>query len=198
MAYSDFTLTSVKKKFNLKISDRQNIFTQIPELKPSNYLQETLAYSVPYALASNTEKSRSEMIITPILLEITRNFKQEISLFSGVDFTIEPELGLNGNCDFLFSKSSEMLIINAPVLLLVEAKKENINAGLGQCIAEMYAARIFNEREGNNINTIYGVVTTGEIWKFLQLESDNIKIDLAEYFLNNLEQILGILASSLN
>jgi hypothetical protein len=198
MAYSDFTLTSVKKKFNLKISDRQNTFTQIPELKPSDYLQETLAYSVPYALASNTEKSRSEMIITPILLEITRKFKQEISLFSGVDFTVEPELGLNGNCDFLFSKSSEMLIINAPVLLIVEAKKENINAGLGQCIAEMYAARIFNEREGNNINTIYGVVTTGEIWKFLPLESDNIKIDLAEYFLNNLEKILGILSSTLN
>lgn len=198
MAYSDFTLTSVKKKFNLTISDRENLFAEIPELKPSDYLQETLAYSVPYALASNTEKSRSEMIITPILLEITKKFNEQISLFSGVDFTIEPELGLNGTCDFLFSKSPEMLIINAPVLLIVEAKKENINGGLGQCIAEMYAAKIFNEREGNNINTIYGVVTTGEIWKFLQLEATTIKIDLGEYFLNNINKILGILASNIN
>lgn len=198
MAYSDFTLTSVKKKFNLTISDRQDIFAQIPELKPSDSLQETLAYSVPYALASNTEKSRSEMIITPILLEITKKFNEQISLFSGVDFTVEPELGLNGNCDFLFSKSPEILTINAPVLLIIEAKKENINSGLGQCIAEMYAAKIFNEREGNNINTIYGVVTTGEIWKFLQLEETTIKIDFAEYFLNNLNKILGILASNFN
>ncbi|MDB9515150.1 hypothetical protein PN499_28520 [Kamptonema animale CS-326] len=195
MAYSDFSLTSVKKTFNLTISSQKDLFSATPALECSNLLTETLAYNVPFALASNTEKSRSEMIIAPILLELTKQYPSQISLFSGVDFTVDSEQGLNGNCDFLISRSSELLIISAPVILIVEAKRENINLGLGQCVAEMYAAKIFNEREGNEISPIYGVVTTGEIWKFLKLEGQVIDIDLSEYFLNEMNKIMGILAS---
>lgn len=195
MSYSDFTLETVKKTLNLSISSRENIFLQVAPLPASEYLQETLAYNVPFALASNTEKSRSEMIITPILLELTKKLLNQISLFSGVEFNIEPSQGLSGTCDFLISRSPEFLLINAPVIIILEAKKENIKAGLGQCIAEMYAAKLFNEREVNEITEIYGVVTTGEIWKFLKLSGERVQIDLAEYFLNDVNKILGILAS---
>ncbi|KHG39311.1 MAG: hypothetical protein HEQ20_28400 [Aphanizomenon flos-aquae KM1D3_PB] len=195
MSYSDFTLENVKKNLHLNISSRDNIFSEVAPLPVSEYLQETLAYNVPIALASNTEKSRFEMIITPILLELTKKFANQISLFSGVEFNIEPSQGLNGNCDFLISRSPEFLLINTPVIIIVEAKKENIKGGLGQCIAEMYAARLFNEREENQITEIYGVVTTGEIWKFLRLSGELVQIDLAEYFLNDLNKILGILSS---
>ena len=194
MTYSDFSLESVKKTFNLTISPRQDLFSAVPALECSDHLTETLAYNVPFALASNTEKSRSEMIITPILLELTKQFPDRISLFSGVDFTVDSDLGLNGSCDFLISRSVEFLIVSAPAILIVEAKKENINAGLGQCVAEMYAAKLFNEREGNQVSRIYGVVTTGEIWKFLMLEGQAVQIDLLEYFLNQVDKILGILA----
>ncbi len=197
MSYSDFTLETVKKKLYLNISSRENIFSQVAPLPVSEYLQETLAYNVPFALASNTEKSRSEMIITPILLELTKKLNNQISLFSGVEFNIEPNQGLSGNCDFIISRSPELLFINIPVIIIVEAKKENIKAGLGQCIAEMYAAKLFNEREENEITEIYGVVTTGEIWKFLKLSGEMVQIDLAEYFLNDVNKILGILASSI-
>ena len=194
MSYSDFTLENVNKSLHLSISSREDIFSGVAPLPVSEYLQETLAYNVPFALASNTEKSRSEMIITPILLELTKKFINQISLFSGVEFNIEPSQGLNGNCDFLISRSPEFLLINAPVIIVVEAKKENIKGGLGQCIAEMYAARLFNEREENQVTEIYGVVTTGEIWKFLRLSGEVVQIDLAEYFLNDVNKILGILA----
>lgn len=195
MSYRDFTLENVKKNLHLNISSREDIFSEVAPLPVSEYLQETLAYNVPFALASNTEKSRSEMIITPILLELTKKFANQISLFSGVEFNIEPSQGLNGNCDFLISLSPEFLLINTPVIMVVEAKKENIKGGLGECIAQMYAARLFNEREGNEITEIYGVVTTGEIWKFLRLSGELVQIDLAEYFLNDVNKILGILAS---
>lgn len=195
MSYRDFTLETVKKNLHLNISSREDIFSEVAPLPVSEYLQETLAYNVPFALASNTEKSRSEMIITPILLELTKKFANQISLFSGVEFNIEPSQGLNGNCDFLISLSPEFLLINTPVIMVVEAKKENIKGGLGECIAQMYAARLFNEREGNEITEIYGVVTTGEIWKFLRLSGELVQIDLAEYFLNDVNKILGILAS---
>jgi hypothetical protein len=113
MAYSDFSLTSAKKAFNLTISSQQDLFSAIPAVECSNFLTETLDYNVPFALASNTEKSRSEMIIAPILLELTKQYPSQISLFSGVDFTIDYEQGLNGNCDFIISRSSELLILSA-------------------------------------------------------------------------------------
>lgn len=105
--------------------------------------------------------------------------------------------GLNGNCDFIISRSPELLILNAPVITIVEAKKENINAGLGQCVAEMLAAKLFNEREGNNIKTIYGTVTTGTIWKFLKLVGQVVEIDLGEYYISDIGKILGILSNIL-
>jgi len=96
-------------------------------------------------------------------------------------------------CDFIISQSPEQLFVKAPVVMLVEAKNENINNGLGQCVAEMVAAQIFNQREQNSISTIYGVVTTGTNWKFLRLIDHQIEIDLREYYLSEIDQILGIL-----
>ena len=197
MAYSDFSLAKVSKTFELKILDAVNMFSAIPELESSNFLVETLLYTVPLAISSNTEKARSEMIIAPILIELRKQLNSEISFFSGIDFTIDPEKGLNGNCDFLISRSPELLILTAPVIIIVEAKKENINGGLGQCVAEMLGARIFNEREGNDIPAIFGAVTSGTNWRFLKLKDQVIEIDLTEYYLRDVNKILGILAKSI-
>ncbi len=193
MAYSDFNLYRVLKIFDLAYSEIVEIFTPIPELECSRLLTEVLQENLPVALGSNTEKSRSELIIAPILMEVRRLLDHRVSLFSGIDFTVDAERGLNGNCDFLISRSPELLIVKAPVIAIVEAKKENINLGLGQCIAEMLAAKIFNEREGNEISTIYGAVTTGDRWKFLKLEGKAISVEIGETLLSNLGKILGIL-----
>lgn len=198
MAYSDFSLAKVSKTFELKILDAVNMFSATPDLESSSFLVETLLYTVPLAISSNTEKARSEMIIAPILIELRKQFNSEISFFSGIDFTIDAEKGLNGSCDFLISRSPELLIVTAPVIIIVEAKKENINGGLGQCVAEMLAARIFNEREGNEIPAIYGAVTSGTNWRFLKLKDQVIEIDLTEYYLRDVNKILGILASVIN
>lgn len=197
MSYSDFTLDRVRKTFSLKISDTADIFSSVQELECPPLLAEILRENVPLALASNTEKSRSEMIIAPILIAMRKYLKYQVSLFSGIDFTIDVSKGLNGSCDFLISRSPELLIVSAPVIAIVEAKNENINAGLGQCVAEMVAAKLFNEGEGNNIETIYGAVTTGTNWKFLKLAGQVIEIDLIEYYINNIGKILGILSSIL-
>ena len=197
MAYSDFSLAKVSKTFELKILDAVNMFSAIPELESSNFLVETLLYTVPLAISSNTAKARSEMITAPIFIELRKQLNSEISFFSGIDFTIDPEKGLNGNCDFLISRSPELLILTAPVIIIVEAKKENINGGLGQCVAEMLGARIFNEREGNDIPAIFGAVTSGTNWRFLKLKDQVIEIDLTEYYLRDVNKILGILANSI-
>ncbi|WP_320073099.1 hypothetical protein [Nostoc sp. MG11] len=173
------------------------MFASLPEIECPLLLAEVLRESVPLALATNTEKARSEMIIAPILIAIRKYLNNQISLFSGIDFSVDIALGLNGNCDFIISRSPELLILNAPVVTIVEAKQENINAGLGQCVAEMLAAKLFNEREGNNIQTIYGTVTTGTNWKFLKLIGQVVEIDLSEYYISDIDKILGILSNIL-
>lgn len=197
MSYSDFSLNSARKAFDLTIADKINIFADVPELECPTSLAEILEENIPLALASNTEKSRSEMIIAPILIAVRKYLNNQISLFSGIDFTVDAAKGLNGNCDFIISASPELLFIQAPIITIVEAKKENLNAGLGQCVAEMIAAKLFNEREGNNIPTIYGTVTTGTTWKFLKLNHQVVEIDLKEHYIINIGKILGILSSIL-
>jgi hypothetical protein len=137
MTFSDFSLSSVKQKFQLKLIEKADLFDDRSELQLSSLLNEILKENLSLTLASNTEKSRSEMLIAPILIDLRRQFSERIGIFSGVNFTVDISQGLNGNCDFLISYSDELLLITAPIVTLVEAKKEDLNGGLGQCIAEI-------------------------------------------------------------
>ena len=197
MFYCDFSLSSAKKNLNLTIQEIENLFAQIQPIAPSDNLQQTLAETLPLALAINTEKARSELIITPILLEIRRRFNNQMSFFSGTDFNVDPNLGLNGYCDFIISRSPEQLFVDRPVAMIVEAKNENIKAGLGQCIASIVAAQLFNQEQGRENSPIIGAVTTGDIWRFMELQGQTVKLDLSNIYLNQIDQILGILASAI-
>lgn len=199
MSYSDFTLKSVKNKLGVQIIESQNLFTQINEIEISQLLREILAENVPLARAINTEKARSELIISNILVEVRKMANHKISLFSGIEFNVNQEQGLNGYCDFILSASTEQLTLNAPIITIVEAKNENLVGALGQCTAEMVAASIFNEEEHNEaIKNLYGVVTTGTAWRFLKMAGPKIYIDLDEYSIENHGKILGILSEMVN
>ncbi|MBF0103262.1 MAG: hypothetical protein HQK77_20370 [Desulfobacterales bacterium] len=126
MGYTDFNLKKVKTDLNLKLVEKNSVFSHIKSVEISNYLKDTLKRNVPLALAINTEKARSEMIIINILLEIKDKFSDTISLFSGIDFNIDKEKGLTGFCDFIISNSPEQLFLDSPILAIVEAKNENI------------------------------------------------------------------------
>jgi hypothetical protein len=193
MPYSQFSVEQIKTNFGITLTRTVDLFADIPEIEPSGFLQETLQFNLPLALEINSEKARSELIVAPILVEIKKRLPERMSLFSGREFNVDPARGLSGYCDFLISRSPEQLIIESPVIALVEAKNDNIQSGLGQCMAETIAAQIFNQRQENDIQTIYGVVTTGSIWKFFKLEGIAIEIDTDEYFINNVAKILGIL-----
>jgi hypothetical protein len=197
MAYSDFKLKEIVKQFDLTLRENIDLFAAISEVESSEILKIMLKENAALAVDINTEKARSEMIIAPILLEVRRQLNYQIGLFSGSEFNVAPERGLNGVCDFLISLSPERLFISAPVITLVEAKKEDIKAGLGQCVAEMLAAQLFNEQEQNEIKTIYGVVTSGTNWRFLKLDDKIVYIDIVEYYLRDAGKILGILLSAI-
>ena len=164
-------------------------------MSPSPYLLEVLRRKTPLAVAIGTEKARSELIVADVLFELWEHFKDSISLFSGIDFSVDTESGLTGVCDFLISLSSEQFYLEAPVIVLVEAKNADVKLGLGQCVAEMIAAQRFNQEKENNIPYVYGASTTGTEWLFLKLEGQKLYIDMADYQIAECEKILGILSS---
>lgn len=195
MSYSQFkTLASVKEAFGLTTKSGVRFLPELAPIEPSLTLRSFLDYSLPVALATGSEKARSELIISPVLLEVRQILEQRISFFSGEDFTVDESVGLNGICDFLLSRSAELIDIEAPVFILVEAKKADLKSGLGQCAAEMVAAQRFNQKKGAEIPTIYGCVSNGTQWRFMQLQDTTLSIDLSDYPLPPVGQILAFLA----
>jgi len=197
MAYSDFTLAKVREAFSLVIVEDQDIFADVAGVQPSNLLTMILQEYLTMAIAINSKKSRSEFIIAPVLAELRQLSGYQISLFSGKEFNVDSGKGLVGYCDFMLSYSKEQLYVSVPVTTIVEAKNENIIAGMGQCIAEMVAAQIFNQTSANAIETIYGVVTSGTNWRFLTLHKNTVFIDTVEYYIKEVNEILGILLQSI-
>lgn len=193
MSYSQFNISNIENLFHIELIETESLFSDIQPAQVSERLLDILKYNIHLALANNTEKARSEMIIAPMLIELKRLFPNKISLFSGLEFNIDEERGLAGYCDFIISKTAEQLFVKSPVIMLVEAKNESIKNGIAQCIAEMIAAQIFNQQQNTSTEIIYGIVTTGTSWKFLKLMSNQVKIDLMEYYISELEKIWGIL-----
>jgi len=199
MAYSDFkTINQVKAKFDLTIN-LIDLFQQSEQVEPSEYLKMTLKRNLKVAFDNDTEKARSELIIAPLLIEIREIFDGKISFFSGRDFNVDASQGLNGFCDYILSASPFTLEIESPVVTIVEAKNESTTVGLGQCIAEMVAAQRFNQARDRMVESIYGAVTTGRVWRFLQLAAQTVAIDNEELVIEdaddiNIAKILAILS----
>ena len=196
MSYSDFKdLDSLNSLGITMIESVQNLIASLP-IEPSLFLIEALKRFVPLATAINTEKARSEYIIAPILSEIAF-LNSQVSLFSGRNFNVDASRGLTGFCDFILTRNPDKLVIKAPVVVIVEAKNENINDGLAQCIASMYAAQIINQKnQEENIKTVYGTVTTGQVWRFLSIDKTQlVKVDLNERYLTPINELLGILVA---
>ena len=198
MSYSDFNLKQVREQFQLNLIDVDDLFSNVIETSISQSLIDILNYNVPLAMAIGTEKAKSELIVTNILLEVRKKLDNKISFFSGINLDVDKEKGLIGFCDFVISNSQEQFCLSAPIITLVEAKNDNIGSGLGQCIAEMLAASLFNEKEKKPLSAIHGVVTTGNTWKFLKLENKTVYIDLKEYYIIQPEKIVSVLVNMIN
>ena len=200
MAYNNFTLDSVKNQFKLKIVD-ERFCESLPSIEPQASMLDIFNQSFQLAEVARTEKAKSELLVSPILVESRRLVNERVQLFSGEEFNVDREQGLNGFCDFLFSRSQDRFTIDAPVLMLVVgaacpqdiAKRGELEIGLGQCVAEMIAAQFYNQNQGQSTPVIYGCVTSGTLWQFLKLEKNDVTIDPTSYFVTPLQKILGIL-----
>jgi hypothetical protein len=192
MAYNNFTLESVKDRFDLRL--RNNRFCELlPSSEPQAEFLTIFDESFSLAEVAKSAKAKSELLVSPILVQARRLVDRQVQLFSGEEFNVDQEKGLDGFCDFLFSKSENQFTIDAPVLMLVEAKRGELETGLGQCVAEMLAAQNYNQLKNRAIAAIYGCVTSGTLWQFLKLEGSDVTIDPTNYLVTPVQKILGIL-----
>lgn len=169
MPYTDFTLESAEA--TLGVTTRPGDL--FPGLRPAPvpaWLADLLGRGMRLALVS--EKARSEFIVAPVLLAVREAAGEAIAILSGHRLDVDPDRRLVGECDFLLTRSEPVPRLRAPLMAVVdhvEAKKNGIDGGLGQCIAQMVAAQVYNERAGQPMAALYGCVTTGEDWQFLGL-----------------------------
>jgi hypothetical protein len=194
MSYSQHNLGSLRRAFGLVIRD-QLLFDPIGTLEPSAWLAETLAKGQDLAVTS--EKARSEFIVAPVLMDCRTILGHDLRIFSGAQFDIDPDRGLNGECDFILARSESSQVFQAPLMILLEAKKQDMEAGLGQCAAQLLGARLYNEKEGKAVPSIYGCVTTGTAWQFLKLAGNELLIHPEQLPIQELPKILWFLVECL-
>ena len=190
MSYKNFSLDDLKHTFQLQES-RANLFSNIKVIENSEFLN--LILSETLKLPKRSEKARSEQIILPILLDMKRRNADYFTIYSGEILNADKQHGLIGECDFILAKNINAIGLDYPLFCLIEAKKNDIEAGIGQCVAQMLGAKIFNEKAGHPIPIIYGCVTNADNWLFLKLEANLITADTHYYYFDNLKTILGIL-----
>ena len=191
MAFTDFTLETVEAELGVTLRPGM-LFPTLPETSVPQWLTFGLARGMELALVS--EKARSEFIVAPVLLGVRELSGGRISILSGQRLDVDAERRLLGECDFILSLSEPLPRLRAPLVTIVEAKKNDIEAGLGQCIAQMVAAQLFNLRSGHSA-VVYGCVTTGEDWQFLRLDGQTILIDTVRRYINDVGSILAAFLS---
>jgi hypothetical protein len=192
MAFSDFKYPEVLRK--LKLADRSdcNLYGVVPSVPVSSSLREILKVNVPLATTAHSEASRSTWLVGPLLGELWVRHNGRFNMFAGIEFSADPEAGLNGYCDFIIGRTPQLPVLQLPVIVIFQAKRDSIADSLGQCIAGMEGIMRYNRRHGTPFDPIYGVVTTGSLWKFLQLSNSVVTIDLAEYTIAQVDKLFGI------
>ncbi len=191
MAYSDFTPQELTRRFNIRYR-AEKLFPTANAVMPSAWLVEGLKKG--QELGFGSEKSRSERLVTPVLMELSDRNNHSFSIYSGLNLDVDPTQGLNGECDFIFSFNRIQDFVTAPIFCITEAKKQDLEQGTIQCAAQLIAARRFNDLAGNHLPpTLYGCSTTGVEWRFLKYDADEIIVDEERYLIRDLDKLLGAL-----
>jgi hypothetical protein len=175
----------------------ENLFSAPPALvKASDWLRLTLKNNLQMPVT--TEKAKSELIVSPILVESMNNNPGFFTCFSGVTFDVDKSIGLKGRSDFILARKPKLLLLEAPIFSIIEAKNDGIEDAYPQCISQLYAAEIFNNKHNTPFPFLFGAVTTGFLWKFIRYENKIAKVDSDMFYMENLDELLGILQLIIN
>jgi hypothetical protein len=188
MGYSSFKkIHQVTKKFGLK-AKLTPLFPEIVPQIPSDWLLKSL--EIAYKAPATTEKAKSERLVSPTLMEIVQAFEFDITLFSGEEININAQDDLAGPCDFFFGLYPLSPYLETPVIAIAEAKDEDLEWGVAQCAAQLYAAHLLNEQDGKKLDVLYGCATDGVEWQFIKFKNNVFYIDPKP--ITHLPHLLGV------
>lgn len=189
MAYSDFTLIELKEQFSLT-DTIGSLFGTLPIFEPGEVLTTQLNRALKLPLRN--EKAKSELIVSPILLELIDRNSDFFTFYSGENLPADRAKGLTGECDFFISRNTGSFAMNMPILAIIEAKRDNLESGVDQCAAQLYGASLINQGLGHPVPVYYGCVTNGRDWLFLKFQHNHYTIDNRRYHLDRLPELLGV------
>jgi hypothetical protein len=189
LQYDEFSLETISTGLGVSV-ETADVFPALSPYPVPQWLRERLDRGMRQVLL--TEKARSEFIVVPVLLACQELSPELISIYSGVRLDVDPARGLIGECDFILSATDPVPALRAPLMIIVEAKKHDLETGVWQCLAQMVGARIFNERSGRPPAPVYGCVTNADVWQFLRLVDHRAEIDVRRYYIDNVGGILAV------
>ena len=193
VSFQQFSLERVLSEFHLKIEDSHDFLAHAQPVSPGPNLSETLREYAKFALAYKSEAALREFIIGPILMESRRRSQAPFQIFPGATLNADEKRGLNGYCDYVLAFSPTARILQHPVVAVVEAKKEDLESGEGQCAAALVAVQMLNDRQNHVLKAVYGIITTGSDWRILKLEGSTLMFNPTLYQLADLPALLGAL-----
>ena len=189
MAFSDFkTIPEVLEKFRIRYTVKD--FVQIEEIPgtPSEQFLQDFEFCLQNIDVFASEAARCEAIIFPILKEIYKSYADNYALW--IKKAISYDETLNRTPDYLISTRSELglPVVGTPLIILVEAKKNDFDQGWGQCLSELVAAQKINEAPDF---PVYGIVSDGTLWQFGQLVGDAFTRNRTSVTMDNLSILFG-------
>ena len=188
MAFSDFkTIPEVQERFGIRYSET-DFFVVEDTLSPSEQFLQELEFTRQHINIFGSEAARCEAVIFPVLREVYKGYAEHYALWIKESMVYDEML--NGTPDYLIATKSELgkLIVGTPLIILVEAKKNDFEQGWGQCLAELVAAQKIN----NDVDfPVYGIVTDGTLWEFGQLVGDIFTRNITNFTLTNLSVLFG-------
>jgi len=195
MSCSNFkTIDQVQELYDIQL--KQQSIIQAEPLSPSPSFAKNLEFDMQN-VDIRGGAAKQEIIIYPLLREIFQGHVEKLSLFSHRPLSIEnrddggkEHIKLSGIPDYLVSTCSPLgrTVMGKPLLIVVEAKRDDFDLGWAQCLAEMIAAQIYNESEKI---PVYGIVTNGEGWQFGKLTEKQLLRQPGFFLIQNLDTLLG-------
>ena len=187
MAFSDFKqISEVQEKFRIKYT--ANNFFKVEEANPPSQFLQEFQFTMENINVFSSEASRCEAIIFPVLREAYKAYADTYALWIREPITYDETL--NGTPDYLVATKSElgMTVVGTPLIILVEAKKNDFEQGWGQCLAELVAAQKINDDPDT---PVYGIVSDGERWQFGKLTGDAFTRHKTSFSVDNIPTLFG-------
>ena len=187
MAFTDFkSIRHVQEAFNIRYTEAD--YLQYEDIEPSAAFLEEFEFSQQHINVFSSEAARCENVIYPILRDVYKNFVDWFSLWSHESITYDARL--SGTPDYLVSTKSTLgkTVPGIPILIIVEAKRNDFIVGWGQCLAELVAVQKIND---DPLKQISGIVTDGTLWQFGKLVEDLFTLSKTALTINELKKIFG-------